>query len=381
MTTVYLIRHAEAEGNYYRRIHGWFDSGVTARGLRQIDALAERFRDVRIDALYTSDLKRTVATAGAITKYHDIPMHLEPRLREINLGAWEDLPWGNVAYDQPEQLLYFSKDPMKFDIPGRESFPDLQRRIYSAVTELADRHDGQTIALVSHGMAIRTFLCRVKGLPPDKVSQIPHGDNTCVALLKIEDGRVELEYFNDNSHLSEDISTFARQEWWKANNSADAANLRIVPMDIDADEKLYKDCYADAWQTAHGNLAGFNAEVYCRFAKRAASREPRALMKVYIEGDRFAGIVELDPDRGAEYGAGWISLCYLVPELRHRNYGQQLIGHAVSYFRSCGRKTIRLHVAVTNGDAVKFYEKNEFSIIARESGVGSDLYLMETVIK
>ncbi|MCM1149955.1 MAG: histidine phosphatase family protein, partial [Butyricicoccus sp.] len=41
MTKIYLIRHAEAEGNIYRRAHGWYDGRVSAKGRRQIDALAE----------------------------------------------------------------------------------------------------------------------------------------------------------------------------------------------------------------------------------------------------------------------------------------------------------------------------------------------------
>ena len=51
MTVIYLIRHAEAEGNLYRRIQGHWNGQVTPRGFRQIDALAERFRDVPIDAV------------------------------------------------------------------------------------------------------------------------------------------------------------------------------------------------------------------------------------------------------------------------------------------------------------------------------------------
>ena len=43
MTTIYLIRHAEADGNLYRRAHGWYDSVITDRGYRQIAALAKRF--------------------------------------------------------------------------------------------------------------------------------------------------------------------------------------------------------------------------------------------------------------------------------------------------------------------------------------------------
>ena len=66
MTTIYLIRHAEAEGNLYRRIQGHWNGQVTPRGQKQIDALAERFRGVPIDAVCSSDLQRTIDTAGAI---------------------------------------------------------------------------------------------------------------------------------------------------------------------------------------------------------------------------------------------------------------------------------------------------------------------------
>ena len=56
MTNIYLIRHAEAEGNLYRRIHGWYDSLITPRGWKQIEALSKRFKDVHIDAVYSLSL-------------------------------------------------------------------------------------------------------------------------------------------------------------------------------------------------------------------------------------------------------------------------------------------------------------------------------------
>ena len=78
MTTLFLIRHAQAEGNLYRIAQGHFDSCITALGYRQIDALAERFKNVHLDALYSSDLRRTRTTATAITRYHDLEMHTTP---------------------------------------------------------------------------------------------------------------------------------------------------------------------------------------------------------------------------------------------------------------------------------------------------------------
>ena len=134
MTKVYLIRHGEAEGNIYRRAQGQYDGAISAKGLRQIAALAERFRDEHIDALYTSDLRRTVATAGAITKYHALEMRLEPRLREIDLGPWEDKPFGDLLYADPVQMHAFNDDPAAWYVPGAETFPHLTQRIRGILT-------------------------------------------------------------------------------------------------------------------------------------------------------------------------------------------------------------------------------------------------------
>lgn len=87
MTTIYLIRHAEAEGNLHRRIHGWYDALITENGFAQIKALEDRFRDIHIDAVWSSDLYRTCTTARAIYVPKGSALHTDPQLREINLGT------------------------------------------------------------------------------------------------------------------------------------------------------------------------------------------------------------------------------------------------------------------------------------------------------
>jgi len=83
MTTIYLVRHAEAEGNLYRRIHGWYDALITDNGFRQIEALARRFADVPIDAVYSSDLYRTMTTARGVYVPKKLPLRTDPDLREM----------------------------------------------------------------------------------------------------------------------------------------------------------------------------------------------------------------------------------------------------------------------------------------------------------
>lgn len=374
MTKIYLIRHAEAEGNLYRRIQGHWDGRVTPRGRAQIDALAERFRDIPIDALYSSDLQRTQATAGAITRYHDLPLQTTPRLREICMGAWEGRPWGDVEFENPELMRVFNNDPARWSVPGGEPFAAVQERMCAVLRELAARHEGQTVAAVSHGMAIRAYICAVLGVPSAEIPRIPHGDNTAVALVTYENGVPTLEYYNDNSHLSEGLSTFGRQTWWKE-ESPDLGNLRFVPLRFPADDGFYTSCYADAWQAAHGSVAGFEPAIYLRHAHRHA-RTPNAVVKI-LSGGRVAGLVELDPARGAEEGCGWVSFLYLLPDYRGLGWGVQLLGHALWFFETCGRRAVRLHVAETNARAVEFYEHYGFQKIGRAAGVSSALYLME----
>ncbi len=215
MTNIYLIRHAEAEGNLYRRIHGWYDSLITPRGWKQIEALSKRFKDVHIDAVYSSDLMRTQMTASSIFIPHGLPLHTMPELREVNMGAWEDITWAEVERDMPDQLEYFNFDPEKWSIEGGEELSHLQKRIKSTVLEIASRHEGQTVAAVSHGTAIRALIAEVENVPSREISSIPHCDNTGVTLLHVQGEDIEVEYYGDISHLPEEISTLKRQVWWK----------------------------------------------------------------------------------------------------------------------------------------------------------------------
>lgn len=380
MTRVYLIRHGEAEGNVYRRAHGWYDGKITAKGRRQIAALAERFKDEHIDALYSSDLSRTRETAGAITKYHDLELHIEPRLREVRMGSWEDVPWGNLSYLYPEAMAAFNDDPDRWTAPGAETFPELRHRMKDIVLELAARHDGQTIACVSHGMAIRALMADLLDVKSEDIYKVPHGDNTSVALLEVDGGTIRVVYYNDNSHLAGGLSTFARQSWWKKPGSTDAGNLRFEPLDPNKEPELYKRLYGETWKAVHGTMSGFYPEAYLDSAKQHFAQFPESILKA-IKNDQVIGVTELDTQRGKEQGHGWISLCYVVEPERRRLLGVQLIGHAVSVFRKMGRQTIRLNVYEGNEGAIAFYQEYGFQVIGRSEGVLGPLLLMEKDIR
>lgn len=378
MTSIYLIRHAEAEGNLFRRAQGHWNGKITVRGKKQIDALAERFKDVRIDAVYSSDLDRAVETAGAILRGRDVPFKCTPLLREINMGVWEGESWGNITYRWPEQMYNFNNEPERWHVPGCESFDAVQSRMRDCMYELAAEHEGGTIAAVSHGMAIKILLMGVLGIHSGDGQPMLHGDNTSVSLLQVDNTGIKAVYYNDNSHLSEELSTFAQQRWWRDTTKDDPTSLRFEPLDPrdKADADFYVRCYADSWAVAHGSSAGFTPSVYLTSARSHSAKDKNCVLKV-MSGDTPAGILELDPRRGKDEGCGWVSLLYLCPEFRGKGYGVQLIGCAAAYFSDKGRRAVRLHVAVTNQHAIDFYRHFGFRELGTESGVASDQLLME----
>ncbi len=378
MTTIYMIRHAEAEGNLYRIVQGQHNSFITPRGHRQIACLAERFRDVPLDALYSSDLRRTVTTAGAITKYHALPMQLTPRLREINLGVCEGMSFGDMYRFDPVQMDNFNNDPDEWRAPQAETFAECTERIVSAVRDIAEENTGKTVAVVSHGMAIRSLLSHILNVKSRDIPSLPHGDNTAVSKLIYENGVFSVEYYNDNSHLPPELSTFARQSWWKKETrGADPNNLYYEPLDPNREPELYTELYAASWKAAHGSLKGFYPETYLASAKRHFAADGRAILKAFRSDGELAGIVETDPERSKGALVGWVSLVYIKEPLRGIGLGTQLVGRAITNYEMLGREKVRLHVSSENTAAVKFYEDLGFAVLGSEPGAGAPLYLME----
>ena len=377
MTRIYLIRHGEAEGNIYRRAQGRHEGLISAKGFRQIDALAERFRDEPVDALYSSDRKRTICTAGAITMYHDVPLQLEPRLCELNMGPWEDVPFGNLMYEYPQKMRDFNDDPDRWYVEGAETFVQLKARIRAIVTEIAEAHDGQTVVCCSHGLAIRSFLSDVMDIPSNEIHRIPYGDNTAVSLLEYENGDFRVVYCNDASHLPTELSTFARQHWWQKKGAWDNDNVRFQRLDPERYPSTYLSFYEKTWRAVHGNLDGFQPSVYLASAIRHVKADPDALVTIVRQNGEVVGITELDTERGKDEGYGWICLCYIEENCRRLQLGAQLLGHAVSLFRERGRRAVRLSVYEGNAGAIAFYEEYGFRAVGETEGISSRLLIME----
>lgn len=205
MTDLYIVRHCEALGNSTRVFQGTSDCDITECGQRQLELLAERFKNIPLDAVYSSPLKRARRTAEAINRYHGLPIQINDKLIEIDGGEIEGISWVDFPTTRPQLEYYWNMEPHKFHPKGGEAMESVYRRSWEAVREIVSQNEGKTVALASHGCTIRNMLCHAQGKPIEELNTVDWADNTGVFLLRFDGGELpEILMFNDISHLTED---------------------------------------------------------------------------------------------------------------------------------------------------------------------------------
>ena len=158
-TTLYLIRHGETDANVAGVWQGSTDSPLNARGEAQARALARRLADeaLPITAIYTSPLQRARQTAENIARaLGDVPVIPDPGLAEFHLGEWEGLSYEQLR-DEKRLWARMAEDP-DFAPPGGESPRAFAIRLLNSIQTIAQKHAGESVAVVGHGGAMATVL-------------------------------------------------------------------------------------------------------------------------------------------------------------------------------------------------------------------------------
>jgi broad specificity phosphatase PhoE len=189
---LYLIRHGETFGNVLKIIQGQKESKyslLNKKGLLQVKKLGERFKDVHIDFVYSSDLIRAVDTANEILKFHPkLKLKIDKLLRERYFGKYEgkhysdDFNWDNLPLDIESNTL-------------------LQKRAKDFLDKIYKKHKDKTVIVVSHGAIKREFLKIFKNVPPEEWIDISP-KNTSVSFIEFnEDKSQNIHLVNCTKHL------------------------------------------------------------------------------------------------------------------------------------------------------------------------------------
>lgn len=160
--TFYIVRHGETDWNVQGRLQGHQNSKLTENGIKQVEELRGKLKDIHFDALYSSDLLRTKKTAEILNVERKLVHNTTELIRERSFGPHE----GKIssAYRREmrkllnkfETLTHLSKQKFKF--PGVESDAEIVSRYLLFLRETAVAYPGKKVLVVSHGGVMKTLL-------------------------------------------------------------------------------------------------------------------------------------------------------------------------------------------------------------------------------
>lgn len=200
-TILYLIRHGETEWNKNGRFQGHVDIELSEEGLKQGELVSKKLEKINFKGIYTSDLKRAYRTAEIIAKPLNLPLKELEGLKEINVGIWGGMTLKEIKESYGEEFKKWNTDS-EYRVEKGESFNDLTLRVAEAITNIMENHKGETICIVTHGGAIKSFIGSLLELSnPSKRKFFI--ENCSITIVKMkEDGKLVLETLNDYSHLN-----------------------------------------------------------------------------------------------------------------------------------------------------------------------------------
>ncbi len=162
-TRVYLVRHGETDWNREHRLQGVLDIPMNSAGAKQARRLAEHFSGRHISCVITSPLVRATATAAVVADACRCPLVADARLGEVDHGSWTGRTLAEIAADHPSLVAYGQLCPAAFGVGGGESLMDVFGRASAALNDLVARHAGESIVVVSHGVALALMACAARG--------------------------------------------------------------------------------------------------------------------------------------------------------------------------------------------------------------------------
>lgn len=196
---LYCVRHGESVYNAQGRIQGQSDVPLSQFGQRQGEAVAAAMSALPLDAIFSSPLKRAMQTAQAIAARLDLPIETDPRLKEIDVGIFQDKLRDDLERLHPVEFAQWQSGDVDFVIPRGESRRQLTQRGCQALRSIATTPH-QHVAVVAHGRLLILTIKALFDIPlDDRPSSLHNG-----SISRIEfhgAGKPRLLGINEIEHL------------------------------------------------------------------------------------------------------------------------------------------------------------------------------------
>ena len=197
-----LVRHGETDWNAERRLQGYTDIPLNARGLAQAAQMAKALKKAhfQFDVLYTSDLQRAKQTAQAIEDSYAVSATSHNLLRERHLGALQGLTTSEAPLLEPELWQAHLSRDIHQELRGGESILQFATRIKAVFQEIQEKYTGKTILIVSHGGALDMMYRMVsnQALDAERAITVP---NASLNWISCDGPNWKVDNWADTSHL------------------------------------------------------------------------------------------------------------------------------------------------------------------------------------
>ncbi|MBN2333680.1 MAG: histidine phosphatase family protein [Deltaproteobacteria bacterium] len=193
-TTLFLLRHGQTintlDGEF--RYNGHIDIEVTDKSLQTMETMASQLAAYPITRVFSSDLSRSYQGAAVIARHLDLPHTSLAAFREIKMGRWEGLTFAEVKERYPDDIKKKFSNFINYRIPGGETIPEVEARVFGALDQILANHAGEHMILVAHGGINMLILCRALTLAADHLFRLKQ-DFCCIN---------RIDYFPDFSQVS-----------------------------------------------------------------------------------------------------------------------------------------------------------------------------------
>lgn len=202
MVRIIFIRHAESLWNPIGRYQGRLDPELSEKGHKQAQLIAQAIKKYNPTTLYSSPLKRTYQTADYISKELNLPIRKNEDIIEIDHGDWSGLLVEEVKEKYPDMFRQWLYEPHLVKFPNGESLEDVFKRVKKFLNYVKEKHENETIIVVSHTVPIRALLTAGLNLDMDKF-WIFGCDNASYSILDYDEVRPILYKLNNTYYLGE----------------------------------------------------------------------------------------------------------------------------------------------------------------------------------
>jgi len=199
-TRFIVVRHGETEWNVEARVQGQMDSPLTSTGSAQAEAIAARLAEERFDALVSSDLGRALQTAEPIAARCGLEVRRDARLRERHFGMGEGRTYAELELRWPGVFSRMREIDPDAAPHGGESRRQFHERVRGAFLALAREHDGQRLAVVSHGGVLAALYRIVHDIPVATPHRIAIA-NASYNAVAFQANAWAIEAWDDTAHL------------------------------------------------------------------------------------------------------------------------------------------------------------------------------------